>query len=225
MEAFFYFIGRSVCHQLPERSLLAGSMFLPLCARCTGIYLGFFICSIYLFFKKRLTGDKPISLFVVSVIAAGFLPLMFDGLTSYLGLRESNNFIRIATGVLAGYGLPALFALANDRPLISIKELPIVFFIATLASLSVYNALINVYIASAILSAGVFSLFYQVIKTVVSAIFKNLDLRKAVFVSVILAAVTVAALSVINASLRDAFNYHPTIPPIINTSRSTSLVR
>ena len=35
-----YTIGRVVCHQLPVRSFRLWSTSLPVCARCTGIYLG-----------------------------------------------------------------------------------------------------------------------------------------------------------------------------------------
>jgi hypothetical protein len=33
-------IGYSICHQIPDRSFSIGGHFLPLCARCTGTYLG-----------------------------------------------------------------------------------------------------------------------------------------------------------------------------------------
>jgi uncharacterized membrane protein len=35
-----YTIGHLVCHQLPERSFHLAALPLPVCARCTGIYLG-----------------------------------------------------------------------------------------------------------------------------------------------------------------------------------------
>ena len=35
-----YAVGRIVCHQLPARSFHVWGMSLPVCARCTGIYLG-----------------------------------------------------------------------------------------------------------------------------------------------------------------------------------------
>src|SRR5512137_462061 len=33
-------IGYAVCHQIPERSFHVGAFVLPLCARCSGMYLG-----------------------------------------------------------------------------------------------------------------------------------------------------------------------------------------
>ncbi len=35
-----YFVGSIVCHQRPERSFHAWGAQLPVCARCTGIYIG-----------------------------------------------------------------------------------------------------------------------------------------------------------------------------------------
>lgn len=34
-----YLVGAAVCHQRPERSFHAGGLRLPVCARCTGLYL------------------------------------------------------------------------------------------------------------------------------------------------------------------------------------------
>ena len=38
--ALVYAVGGIVCHQLPERSFHLWSQQLPVCARCTGLYLG-----------------------------------------------------------------------------------------------------------------------------------------------------------------------------------------
>lgn len=38
--AFVYAVGSAVCHQLPARSFALWGAQMPVCARCTGIYLG-----------------------------------------------------------------------------------------------------------------------------------------------------------------------------------------
>jgi uncharacterized membrane protein len=38
--ALVYTIGSMICHQRPERSFSAGALPLPVCARCTGVYVG-----------------------------------------------------------------------------------------------------------------------------------------------------------------------------------------
>jgi len=40
--------------------------------------------------------------------------LMIDGLSSYLGLRESGNLLRLITGISAGSVLPVFFLLAHN---------------------------------------------------------------------------------------------------------------
>ena len=43
------YIGSLVCHQAPYRTIQIGGKFLPLCSRCTGIYLGFLLGILYQF--------------------------------------------------------------------------------------------------------------------------------------------------------------------------------
>ncbi len=38
--AFVYAVGSVVCHQIPERSFYWGAAQFPVCARCTGLYVG-----------------------------------------------------------------------------------------------------------------------------------------------------------------------------------------
>ena len=93
-----YEIGSYFCHQLASRTFFDGKM--PLCSRCTGIYIGMvigFIC--YLLFCRFKTFDK-ISLVLVAI--TGLVPILLDGGSQYLGFRLSNNLLRYSTGILFG---------------------------------------------------------------------------------------------------------------------------
>lgn len=111
MDALFRIVGYGLCHQLPERSFAAGGYQLPVCARDTGIYVGFALSLLMIALVER--GRRPSEaprarwLFVGGVFLAA---MAFDGVTSYAGLRETSNDIRLITGLLAGYALPLLVA-------------------------------------------------------------------------------------------------------------------
>lgn len=95
-----YLINRfKLCHQIPERSFHYKSKQFPVCARCTGILLGY--CTIPLFYF----GIIKISILFVILLS---IPLLIDSTTQYLGLRESNNGLRLITGILAGFACSAL---------------------------------------------------------------------------------------------------------------------
>jgi uncharacterized membrane protein len=97
--------GFSVCHQLPERTLLFGKILMPVCARCSGIYIGFLCTILFLFivFRKRESDLPPVYIIVTAVIF--ILSAIVDGFFSYLGFYETNNIIRLVTGYMFGAGL------------------------------------------------------------------------------------------------------------------------
>ena len=76
-----------------------------LCARCTGIYssfISFFVVGMilgYSFFQTKF--DPYLSLFLAIMFAS---PLLIDWGTQKVGLRESVNPLRFATGFLFGIG-------------------------------------------------------------------------------------------------------------------------
>ena len=73
-----------------------------LCARCTGIFLGF-VTSFFLF--------GTISSLAAFVMMALFpLPAAADWITQTLGIRESKNWIRVGTGYLLGITWGFLFS-------------------------------------------------------------------------------------------------------------------
>ncbi len=110
-------LGFGLCHQLPERSLFGGGVQVPVCARDEGIYVGFLVAFalIWLLHRPRRPRELP-SVAGFVVCALFFATMVVDGVTSYAGLRETTNIIRLVTGTLAGYSLAALVTpLLNDE--------------------------------------------------------------------------------------------------------------
>lgn len=108
-------IGYAVCHRIDGRSFHLGDRQLPLCARCTGMYLGALLgmVTMALLGRSRAGALPPRR---VLVALAGFMAVMgADGLNSYLTLfpgaprlYEPQNWLRLTTGSLAGLALGAL---------------------------------------------------------------------------------------------------------------------
>ncbi len=86
------------CHQMPERSFFVGNYQFPVCARCTGVYLGGVLALIlYWFIKPNI---------FLSII---FCTIMFlDWEIQYKEILESTNLRRLITGIVAGYGLVSI---------------------------------------------------------------------------------------------------------------------
>lgn len=98
---------RMMCHGRLERCFELFGVPLPICARCTGIYLGL-LAGLFLFPLMRWLRERVMR--TVAFIAV--VPLGIDGVTQLLGLRESVNPLRVATGIIAGlaFGLWILSA-------------------------------------------------------------------------------------------------------------------
>jgi uncharacterized membrane protein len=88
---------RLMCHGRPERSLDLFGVPMPICARCTGIYLGL-IAGLFVYWLVQFASEKAFK----RIALIGLVPLGVDGLTQLTGLRESTNALRIATGLVAG---------------------------------------------------------------------------------------------------------------------------
>jgi uncharacterized membrane protein len=96
---------RLTCHGIPRRCLTIDGVPMPICARCTGIYLGL-IAGLVTFAAAPWLRERWLR--VAAWIAV--LPMAIDGITQAFGLRESNNSLRLATGITAAFvfGLWAL---------------------------------------------------------------------------------------------------------------------
>ena len=94
---YIYSAGDTLCHQKSERSLFINDNQMPFCARCTAIFLGLAIgIAFIMFFKIEL------DLKFLFLMLLGFVPIGIDGVGQILGYWESNNFMRVLTGLLIG---------------------------------------------------------------------------------------------------------------------------
>lgn len=106
------YAGYTVCHRLTEHSFVFAGRQMPLCARCSGMYLGIALVFTVLLVAGRWRWSElpPLSI----LLAFGFLiGLMgIDGLNSYSHffpngphLYEPRNWLRLATGMGTGLGM------------------------------------------------------------------------------------------------------------------------
>ena len=105
-------IGYAICHQIPARTIHIDGTPLPLCARCTGIYLGALVGLAGLTIMRRYrSAELPPTLLLLTLI--GFIGVMgFDGVNSYLTLfpnaphlYEPHNWLRVTTGAFDGLAM------------------------------------------------------------------------------------------------------------------------
>lgn len=115
-------IGYAVCHRIDARSFHIGSRQLPLCARCSGMYLGAVIGLAYqMVFARKRSGTPHWS--VIVPLALFVLAFGIDGTNSYLYLIKEtypgalaripnlyvpNNTLRLLTGSGMGLGIAAM---------------------------------------------------------------------------------------------------------------------
>lgn len=93
-----------ICHRLPERSFFIKGHQFPVCARCTGFYISLAIVLLYdLLFPIKFTFNG----FIMGIILC--MPFIIDGVTQYLGFRQSTNLLRLITGLLGTIGIVLAF--------------------------------------------------------------------------------------------------------------------
>jgi uncharacterized membrane protein len=94
------------CHRRPNRTLRFRGRYFPVCARCTGIYIGALFILLSHYFISLIYGKDiwvyNTDLFFVPLIL--MIPTAIDGLTQLLKWRESHNWIRVITGLFCGIG-------------------------------------------------------------------------------------------------------------------------
>ncbi len=96
-----------ICHQLTDRSLTINHSVMPLCARCSGIYSGFFIGSLFQYVRNRKVSQLPPSLITFSSIIAIML-IILQSAGERFHWWESTNEARFLMGLILGSAISVL---------------------------------------------------------------------------------------------------------------------
>ncbi len=168
------FWGAGVCHRIVERSFVVDGEQLPLCVRCTGIYLGFLSTVVVSFLRgrRRPAGLPPLG---ITILLGLFLAAVgLDGLNSYMALfpglphlYEPHHALRLLTGTLEGVALaaflwPVLHASLwqtpqEQRSIPNLRELGLVLLVALgLGALAYWHPPLSFYPLALLSLAGIF---------------------------------------------------------------------
>jgi len=89
-----------ICHRIPQRTFKIKGRYFPVCARCTGFYIGAFSYFILAYFVY-----VQYTVYLIFIAFLMMIPAFLDGFTQLVGSRESDNKLRLLTGLSGGVGL------------------------------------------------------------------------------------------------------------------------
>jgi len=108
-----FLIGSSVCHQIPSHSYHSDTQQFPLCARCSGLYLGSLIGIIYYSLQGRKAG-LPKKIWIILLVVL-FLIWGVDGVNSLASDLMNRPFLYTTTNItrlVTGYGMGLVMSTA-----------------------------------------------------------------------------------------------------------------
>ncbi len=227
-------VGYAVCHRITERSFTIGGRQFPLCARCTGMYLGVALAFLMFFLSGRLRWSELPPLPVLLTLI-GFIGVMgIDGINSYSHffpnaphLYEPRNWLRLLTGMGTGLAmgvfiLPALAQTLWRRPVWqapigNFRELAGLIGVAlTAVLLLLSNQSTILYVLALVSTAGLLFII-----TAINTVFLLILLRRdgraeswretavPLFISFILALIEISAVSIVRFNLTGTMTGFP----------------
>lgn len=199
--AWFYFtpagfwgklnaLGYSVCHQMDARSFYVDGIKFPLCARCTGMYLGALIGLAYHLGWGRKGAFPPLPLmYVLAFFVAAF---GIDGINSFTHLLPfgqhlytTTNLTRLISGAGMGVVISAVVGAAfnqtvwtdalDEPALDSLKKLASILVVVAVLLFGILGEYTPALYFSAVTSAVAVFLIISVLYTVIAVLLLKRD--------------------------------------------------
>jgi uncharacterized membrane protein len=112
--AGIYAAGAVVCHQRPERSFFIAGRPLPVCARCTGLYLSALAGGVFALIFARALIDAAGARWIVALCSA---PTAVTWVAEFAGLIHPSNMTRAIAALPLGAAAAWLVVSASRSPL------------------------------------------------------------------------------------------------------------
>ncbi len=94
-----------VCHQIPERCFFIDGHPLPVCSRCTGLYIGFFLGMV---FSPLLRGKRRRRVPDRKVLIVAAAPLILEVILSKAGIFDGGLWVRFLSALPAALAASSL---------------------------------------------------------------------------------------------------------------------
>ena len=118
--AFVYAAGSLICHQLPDRSFFLDGRQLPLCARCTGLYLAGAAGGLGWYVWKAARGWRRFNVpprVALAIVIGAALPTALSYFTGISGIWDGSNLTRALLAVPLGLSAGAVVAAVVTKDL------------------------------------------------------------------------------------------------------------
>ena len=118
--AFAYAVGSVICHQLPERSFFVDGRQLPVCARCTGLYLSGAAGFLGWLAMKLARGWPRIAVSAraaLTIVLGAGIPTAISYVSGLAGVWDGSNAARAVLAVPLGAAAGAVVAAVATKDL------------------------------------------------------------------------------------------------------------
>jgi uncharacterized membrane protein len=115
-----YVAGSVVCHQQPERSFHLAGVQLPVCARCTGLYIGGALGVLTWLIWRRARRPSPIAIDPIRAalaLAIASAPTAITVATAVAGIWDLSNASRATLALPLGFTAGAVLAAVASNDL------------------------------------------------------------------------------------------------------------